>query len=72
MSDVSVAITMVRSGTLSNDQIMLFHLNGLLRPPGVRVQFLGNTAPYQGGEVAELHSELAAELVRRGAATYVV
>ena len=75
MSDIDQAISLVRSGTLSVDQMMLYHLNGLLRPlpgQGVRVQCVGDVAPYVGDEVVAFHPELAAALVQRGVASYVV
>ena len=73
MSDVEQAITLVRSGHLTVDQVMLFHLSGLLRPlpgQGVRVVFTTDVPPFVGDEVAEFHPELAAYLVQASVAAY--
>jgi hypothetical protein len=74
MSDVDVAIGLIRSNRLSNDQILGYHLSGLLRPvtgEGVRVRFVGGLLPYGDEEVGEFHPEIAHALVLRGVAVYV-
>jgi hypothetical protein len=74
MSDIDTAISLVKSGKLSTDQCMLYHLTGMLRPvpgAGVDVTFVTDVAPYVGGERAEFHAALAEAFVARyGVAVY--